>query len=59
VIGARNNDAGSKFLSGGADALILGRDDDLGEIASLRGALPDVLQHGFSGDGGENFAGES
>ncbi len=48
-----------KSCGGVANALVVGGDDELGQVARLRGPLPDVLQHGFSGDRDEGFAGKS
>jgi hypothetical protein len=59
VIGASHDDARAEVLGGVANARVVGGDHDVGEIARLRGTLPNVLQHGFPGDRDESFAGES
>ena len=59
VIGTGHDDAGAKVLGGVANARVIGSDDEAGEIARLRGTLPNVLQHSFPGDRDEGFAGES
>ncbi len=59
VIGARHDHAGAKVFSRRADALVIGGDHHVREIARLGGAFPHVLQHGLTGDGDEGFAGET
>ena len=42
-----------------SDSLVVGGDDDLGQVARLAGALKHVLQHGFAGNRGERFPGKA
>ena len=59
VIGAGHDHARAKILGGVANARVVGGDYHAGEVARLRGPLPNVLQHGFPGDRDESFAWES
>ena len=59
VVGARHKNTGLEGLGGFAYALVVGRDDDVGQISGLRGSFPDVFQHGFAGYRDEDFTGKA
>ena len=54
-----DRDRGAEGLAGGADALVVRRDDDLAQSAGAAGALPGPLDHRSTGDRRERLSGEA
>ena len=44
---------------GFVNPFVVGGDNHFGKIARLAGPLVNMLEHGFTGDGGEGFSGKS
>src|SRR5262249_22728763 len=55
MVGARHSHTGLEIGGGGEGSFVVGGDDDVRQVARLRGSLPHVLQHGFTGNRDEGF----
>jgi hypothetical protein len=59
MIGACHADTPSELANSGSDALVVGRNQKIIEIAGLLRTLPHVLEHGLAGKRDESFSRES
>ena len=59
MIGAGDHDSRRKIRGGGANALIVGGDHQVGQIAGLRSPFPNMLEHGLTRYGGQGLAGKA
>ena len=59
VVGARHPHARAETPCGFVDPLVVGGNDRACQVARLGGPFVDVLEHGFGGDGGQDFAGKT
>ncbi len=59
MLGAGHDDFAVEGFDGGADARVVGGDDDARGTLALLGALVDVLNHGAAGDRGERLSRET